>query len=262
MVGRRKFLLTAGATILAAPTLTTLKTFNSFGASGAPARRIANVPYPVDRTLDRLVEKYQDGNRFLSAAGTIIQVAPMTLLPAPAALLNILDSLELGSGFSGRVGYCNARVCRSNFEQEEEVLRRHYNEFTDILRSPKDEDVAYLVGGNIDSTRHLTEAAGATQFRGHPSFGLSGNEPGILRAAAALFHKDYNPSPKEVAQSFAVTEMEPWLENGTQVGTRVETPVTSFIHDQRAYEDAPLGALIVRNKARNDSIAYCAGLHA
>lgn len=270
MVARRRFIISAGAAMLAAPTLSTLKTFNlpflnSFDFFDATARSGTGEVYPVDRTLDEMMRESRGGNPFVAQANTrTIPVGSMRVLAAPAALLDILDNLRIERDFSDRIGYCNAAHCRTQFAQDEAVLRRRrFNAFTDIERSPIDKDVAYLVGGNIESASTLQDAAGATQFQGNNSVMLTGNEPGIVRAAAALFHEDYNPTSQEVARSFAVTSKEAWPErDGTRVGTRFETPVLSFIHDWRTQANAPLGTLIVRNKQRAERIAYCANLRA
>lgn len=270
MITRRRFLMGAGAAIIAAPTLSTLETFNfptlyPFLSSADQPGTGADKVYPVDRTLDQLMQKARGSNPFVAHANTDddrIYIGAIKLLPAPAALLSILDNLRIGKNFSNRIGYREASQCRVNFERHEGELRRHYNYFTNVKRSPEDSDVAYLVGGNIEPGNVLASAAGATQFRDSVSVGLSGNEPGIVAAAAALLHKDYNPNSQEVARSFAVTNKEPWRHQGQHVGTRYETPVLSFIHEQRPYPNFPQGVLTVFNKQQGNRVAYYGGLYA
>jgi hypothetical protein len=267
MVDRRRFLIGAGAAILAAPTLSTLEPFNFstlglFDVAENATGDSADLVYPVDRTLERLLERAHRGNPFVAQAATAVgtYVGDIQLLSAPAALLSIFNRLEISTSFSGRVGYREASQCRQNFEQHETELRRYYSSFTDVERSPADQDVAYLAGGSIDSRNVLQSAQGATQFRSFQSVGLADDDPGLVLAASSLLHQNYNPNRQEVAQSFAVTHRQP-LGNGRS-GARYETPVHSFMHDPSPRPNFPHGVVFAHNKNHRDqNNLYYAGLY-
>lgn len=264
MVDRRRFLFGAGAAILAAPTLSTLSTpdisiLNPLG----PANGLltgALKPYPVNRTLDRLVGSNYASNPFVARAGTrfadaeMVRVDPMQLLSAPEALRSIFEGLGLNWELKTCVCYCNAKQCDQQFRRHERDLSRQYSAFDGVKRSPKDDDVAYLVAA--DSTTEPTSAAAATQYGGYDSVGISDNDPGLILAASALLHEDYSPSSKEVAQSFAVTSKESWSQDGRRLGTRYETPVLSVFHEWKPRNGTPQGALIIRNNKRDDRVIY------
>jgi hypothetical protein len=258
MVDRRSFLFGAGAAILAAPTLSTLSRpdisilnpFNFLPSTG---------PYPVNRTLDRMLREARAGNRFVARADTLARVRPMRLLPSTDAVRSIFDSLGLNWNFSDRVCYCEAAQCKDQFRAHEQRLRRRFNSFAGVQRAPDDRDVAYLAA--LDSAEPA--AAAATQFRGHDSVSMSGVAPGVINAASTLFKRKFQPNSQEAAQSLAVTSIEDWAEeeDGPVVGKRYETPVISVIHDQRRYEDGPQGYLIARNNLGDDDVAYYGGLY-
>ncbi len=265
MLDRRRFLIGAGAAILAAPTLSTIEPFD-FSTSGLLdfAENThgdgADLVYPVDRTLERLLERGQGGNRFVAQAAVGSYVGDVQLLRAPAAMKTIFNRLEIQMSFSGRVGYGEASQCRRNFEQHEAELRRYYNAFTDVKRSLADRDVAYLAASNIDSRNYIQSAQGATQYRNFRSVGLADDDPGLVLAASSLLNQDYNPSRQEVAQSFAVTDRRP-LPNG-RPGARYETPVHSFIHDPTPRPNFPRGVVMAHNKKHSDrNNLYYAGLY-
>jgi hypothetical protein len=271
MVDRRRFLIHAGAAILAAPTISTLKPFN-FSNLGLlelaedSTEGGSDLAYPVDRTLERLLERHHGGNPFVAQASMASPVGSyvgdVKVLSAPVALWTIFDHLELPKSFSNRVDYREASQCRQNFERHESELRRHYSSFTNVERSPADRDVAFLAGGNIDSRNVLQSAQGASQFRNYRSVGLSDDDPGLVLAASALIHQDYAPNRQEVAQSFAVTHRRPQPLGDGQSGTRYETPVHSVIHDPRPRRNFPRGVVFAHNKKQRDrSNLYYAGLY-
>jgi hypothetical protein len=270
MVNRRKFLFGAGAVILAAPTLSTLRISdlsvpNPLSLTGGPPTG-ALKPYPVNRTLDHLVGRAHASNPFVAEAadpfadGEIVKVEPMQLLSSTEALQSIFENLGLEWDLKDHVCYCNAKQCDPQFRAHEREMRRQFGAFDGVKRSPKDDDVAYLVAA--DSTTDPTTTAAATQFGGYDSVGISDDDPGLVLAASSLIHKDYSPSSREVAQTFAVTNKEPWVEGGRRLGTRYETPVLSFYHEWEPRNGTPLGALIVRNNQRHDRVVYYGDLYA
>lgn len=261
MVDRRRFLFGAGAAILAAPTLSTLtlpdvSAVNPFDFLGGAKL------YPIDRTLDRMLEPASGGNRFVAVAQTtpdIIEVDSRRVFSSTRALRNIFDRLNIDWDLKEGVCYCEAEQCEPQFREHEQDLRQRFNAFAGVKRSPVEEDVAYLVGA--DSTTEPTTAAAATQYGGYKAIGLSGKDPGLVDIASDLINEQYEVSPQEVARSFAVVGREPYYRRGVHVGTRYETPVSSFIHVERSAA-APLGVLQVRNKLLKDGKVYTAGLYA
>jgi hypothetical protein len=266
MVGRRRFLFGAGAAILAAPTLSTLRfpdvsDLSPFNFIPDPQAGGAKV-YPIDRTLDRLLEQARGGNRFVAMARTeadVIDIDPVRILPAPRALRSIFNSLNIGWDFEDHVCYCVAKQCEQQFRQHEQVLRERFNAFAGVKRSPVEENVAYMVGA--DSTSEPTTAAAATQYGGYRSQALSGKDPGLLRAASDIINDNYELEPEEAARTLAVADIRPYVQDRVRVGTRYETPNLTFIHRWEQGEDAP-EALQVFNKLQRDNKVYTAEIYA
>lgn len=262
MVDRRRFLFGAGAALLAAPTLSTLtmpdiSVFSPFDFLGGAK------PYPIDRTLDHLLEGARGGNPFIALAQArpvIVDVDSRRVLRAAKALRGIFNSLNIDWDLKDCVCYCEAEQCESQFRHHEQELRQRFNAFAGVKRSPVEEDVAYVVAA--DSTDAPTTAAAAVQYGGSTAKRISGKEPGLVRVASDLINEQYELSPKEVARSLAVVGKEPYYRDGVHVGTRYETPISSFVHLQEEREDAPLGVLQVRNNLLKDRKVYAAGLYA
>ena len=217
----------AGLGIISLPTISTLDSPSTSNFLGSSDDAVGD----LEAMLDRLTAAEGVSNPFVAqAAEGEVEVEPQALLSAPAALLNILDRLELSKSFSNRVGYGDAAQCRSNFQSHEASWRDHFGSFTDVERSPADRDVAYLVGGNIDSSNRLVQAQGATQYQGKASVALSGDDPGVVLAAQPLLGIDRTPSRREAAQGLAVIGRRTETVRGDQTATQYETPTSVITH--------------------------------
>lgn len=263
---RRRFLRIvgwAGFGIISLPTISTLDSPSTPNFLGSSDDAVGD----LEAMLDRLMAADGVSNPFVAhAAEGEVEGEPQPLLSTPAALLDILDRLELNKPFSNRVGYCDAAQCRSNFQSHEASWRDHFGSFTDVQRAPADRDVAYLVGGNIDSNNNLVQAQGATQYQGKASVALSGDDPGVLLAAQPLLCIDRTPSRREAAQGLAVigrrTE-----EVRDQVATQYETPtsvITHFPNYRRRHSrvgNRSRGVVIAQSKMSSPNKLYYSELY-
>lgn len=255
---RRVFLQTlgAGVAIVSLPEISSILNLCSFpGSSGDD----------LEATLRRLLLGRSTGGEFVAHADTrIIEGTPQQLLDAPSALLKTLDDLKLDRSFSGCVNYTEASQCRDNFKRREEEWRRGgFEDFTDVKRSPRDKDVAVLLGGNIDRDSNLNHAAGATQYQQSPAIPLHNHDPGVTRAAWWLLNK--NLSGKELAQGLAVIEKRNIKMDDGQTSTRYETPVSASVYIPRPRHKSQVsnavGIVATHNKNEPNSI-YFADLYA
>ena len=260
---RRGFLRTftgAGVALLSLPTVSTLNPSSWFeldGLFGGPDGKTV-----LDLTASA-------GNPFVALAGgrQPVLLKPQRLLSTPRALLNILERLELPLTFSNRVNYDEAAQCRGNFQTQEAAWRSKFASFTDVQRSPVDPDVAYLVGGNIESGRYLGEAEGSTQYQGNGAQPLAGNAPVVIDVSQVALDDDGSLSRKERAQSLAVIDKRPKTIQGLEA-TQYVTPTTQVTYIPNGIlPDSDvgrrsLGVVKVENTKYNTGRAYLFDLYA
>ena len=216
-------------------------------------------------TLERLLLDRQPGGSFVAHARTdLIEAEPYKLVGAPAALLGMLDDMGLDRRFSSCMAYHEASQCRLNFETEEAKWRgTNFNSFTGVKRPRADHDVAIAVGGNIDTSSNLVNAAGATQYQNLPAVSLDKLDPDVTRAVKLLLSD--NLSSSEGIQALAVTDKRSVTIDHNERATRYETPVSSSVYIPHARRTSRVNnavGLLAANSKQVPNRIYIADVYA
>lgn len=209
-------------------------------------------------------------NPFIAHAETGTWLEPVRLQNTQSAFMGIYERLGLDTLFSNRVDYKEAAQCTDCFKKHEDIWRPYYNRFTDVERPSVDNDVAYMLAGNVDVNSRMYIAEGSTQFEDRPAVALVDDDPAILIVASNLLGLDQNPTRKERAQSLTLTKKASLADKNSErrVGTIYETPVSHVAHIRYPPRDSSAsrftrGMIAVRNKrnSRNANSVYYAGLY-
>jgi len=254
---RRVFLkaLGAGMAVLSLPEVSPF--LNYFSRAGGPEEDLA-------ATLERLLLGRELGGPFVAQAKTyLVEAEPYKLLGTPAALLGILDDLELDRRFSNCMAYHEASQCRAHFESQEAKWRRtSFNSFTGVKRPRSDHDVAIAVAGDIDTNSNLVQAAGATQYQNFPAVSLDKIDPDITRAVKLLLSD--NLSGTEGTQALAVIDKRDVAIDDSERATRYETPVGSSVYIPHARRTSRVNnavGLLAANTKRTPNKIYVADVY-
>lgn len=235
----------------------------------SPVFRLLNPSGGADEDLAETVHRVLfgegSGSPFVARAETsMIEVTPQPLLPAPTALLEMLDAHGFNRSFSSRVNNDEADQCESEFVAREAAWRgQGFDAFTKIHRSTVDNNVAFGVGGNIDANRNLVKAAGATQYKDQPSVPLEGHDGPVIIAKRWLLDKKL--SGKEVAQALALTEKQNVKMESGQIATRYETPASAGVfipQPRRSSRVSNAVGVLAANLKKEPNYIYFADLYA
>lgn len=257
---RRLFLKTlgAGVAMVSLPEISPL--LNFFQPPGAWSD-------DLETTLAALLLNERPRGPFIANAKTIITEGnPYKLRGAPSALLRIMDRMGLDRQFSNCMGYSEASQCRPHFKSREDLWRGNsynFTSFTDVKRPRFDNDVAFAIGGNIDSESNLLRAAGAIQYKDDAAVTLEDVDPDIDIAKDILLTGKV--SGAEATQALAFTSKERVDMPGGETAIRYETPVTSSVyipHARRTSRVRNAVGLLAANTKRDPERIYIADVYA
>lgn len=234
--GRRTFLKSSGAAAVWIATAPNIIAWLPSNNVLLPSLTTYPTDSPiVDRTLEQLVASRYEASPLTAFADTAEFAGDYKMAATPEAISQVADLLGLDKTVFNAPDYREGSQCTENYRRQEAAWRqRGLNAFTRIQRPQAQRDVSFCSAAQIYAGARYGTAL-ATQYQAYRSFELTGDQPGVLVAAAMTTPFSTGTSAREMAMRMAITHKDENATLGGSLVTRYETPALSFVHDPRPH---------------------------